>query len=97
MVFLLKTGLFQNAKLRNRILIVNNSLSLLVSILKIKKEALWERLFPVLWICLRLLDAKFLLYVFGQGILVNQDVDGLECHICVAGIPDTVVSGSGVP
>ncbi len=92
-----KTGLFQNAKIRNHILFVNRLLSLLVSILKIKKETLRERLFPVLWIYLRLLDAKFLLYVFGQGILVNQDVDGLECHICVAGIPDTVVSGSGVP
>ena len=40
-----KTGLFQNAKIRNRILFVNRLLSLLVSILKIKKETLRERLF----------------------------------------------------
>jgi hypothetical protein len=40
-----KTGLFQNAKIRNRILFVNRLLSLLVSILKIKKETLLERLF----------------------------------------------------
>ena len=92
-----KTGLFQNAKIRNRILFVNRLLSLLVSILKIKKETLRERLFPVLWIYLRLLDAQFLLYVFGQGILVNQDVYGLECYISIAGIPDTVISGCGVP
>ena len=92
-----KSGLFQNAKIRNRILFVNRLLSLLVSILKIKKETLRERLFPVLWIYLRLLDAKFLLYVFGQGILVNQDVYGLECYISIAGIPDTVISGCGVP
>lgn len=92
-----KTGLFQNAKIRNHILFDNRLLSLLVSILKIKKETLRERLFPVLWINLRLLDAKFFLYVLGQGILVNQDVDGLESYVSVAGVPDTVVSGCGVP
>lgn len=97
MVFLLKTGLFQNAKIRNRILIVNNSLSLLVSILKIKKEALRERLFICRNIYCGLLDAQFLLYVLWQGILVDQDVDGLESHVSIAGIPNTIVSGCGVP
>ena len=92
-----KTGLFQNAKIRNHILFVNRLLSLLVSILKIKKETLRERLFPVLWIYLRLLDAKFLLYVLGQGILVNQNVDGLECYVSIACVPDSVVTGGGVP